>query len=151
MFTILEKPGKSPLHCFLVDLMAEMLRRVLPPDRIVRAGAALHLYDSCPEPDLCVVPGPRDLYAVHHPRTALLVIEVAISSESLDREKAAIYAEAKVGEYWIVMPERRTVERFTHPHDGAYTRRETVASGKAVVSLTVPGFSVTLDGLLPKL
>ncbi|MDB6136719.1 MAG: hypothetical protein JWM59_4962 [Verrucomicrobiales bacterium] len=147
---IFEKMSKSPLHFFMVDLMAEILRRGLPPDLMVRVESSLRLADSCPEPDLCVVPGPRDLYAIHHPRTALLVIEVAISSEALDRAKAAIYAEAKVGEYWIVMPQRRAIERFTHPQDGVYTRQHTIESSEVAISMTVPGFSVTLDRLLPK-
>ena len=50
------------------------------------------------EPDIVVGPPTGD----DVPRTAGLVIEVAVSSRRRDREKAAVYAAAGVTEYWIV-------------------------------------------------
>lgn len=54
------------------------------------------------------------------PRTALLVIEVADTSGARDREKAADYAAAGVGEYWIVDLEQRAVVVHRGPSGGAY-------------------------------
>ncbi|MES2706961.1 MAG: Uma2 family endonuclease [Verrucomicrobiota bacterium] len=145
---IFEKMSKSPLHYFLVDLLTERLKASLPAGQIVRTEAPLALSDSSPEPDLCVVPGPRSLYSARHPDSARLVIEVAISSEALDREKASIYAEAGVEEYWMVLPQRRIIERFSQPENGIYARHEVTEAEVTVVSLMFPEFSVNLDELL---
>lgn len=145
---IFEKMSKSPLHYFLVDLLSERLRAALPADQIVRVEVPLALADSSPEPDLCIVPGPRNLYSGRHPDSARMIIEIAISSEALDREKAAIYAEAGVEEYWIVLPQRRVIERFTRPENGIYGSQETIGEDGIATSLMFPDFSVSLDELL---
>lgn len=50
-------------------------------------------------PDLMVIePPPRD----RHPSTALLVVEVAVTTQRHDAWKAGRYAGAGVDEYWIV-------------------------------------------------
>jgi Uma2 family endonuclease len=62
---------------------------------------ALTLTDSEPEPDLTVVP--RNAQEPYHPGTAMLVIEVAVSSQHRDlRQKPILYARAGVPEYWVV-------------------------------------------------
>src|SRR5213594_4128821 len=49
------------------------------------------------------VPGTHEAYDDAHPRTALLVVEVADSSLAQERiTKAAMYAAAAIPEYWIV-------------------------------------------------
>lgn len=55
---------------------------------------------TAPEPDVAVVPGQNRDYANAHPKTALLVVEVADSTLAQDRlTKAAIYAAAGIPEY----------------------------------------------------
>ena len=55
---------------------------------------------SLPEPDIAVVAGAA---GTEHPATALLVIEVAVSSLRVDRTvKAGLYAGAGVPEYSVV-------------------------------------------------
>ncbi len=79
---------------------------------------------SEPEPDVAVFaeePSPN-----RHPRTALLVIEVSISSQLIDRNiKATRYAEAAIPTYWLVDVPRRTVEVRTEPGPHGYERCET--------------------------
>jgi Uma2 family endonuclease len=75
--------------------------------------------DSEPEPDIAVTRDEPDRRS--HPGTALLVIEVADSSLDRDREdKAPIYAQAGVPEYWIADVRTATVEVMTHPARGGY-------------------------------
>jgi Uma2 family endonuclease len=77
--------------------------------------------DSMPEPDLAVVD--RMSFGAPHPGRAHLIVEVADSSLDDDRhEKAAIYAEAAVGEYWVVNISDRLVEVHTEPARGGYLR-----------------------------
>lgn len=66
-----------------------------------------------------VVGSPAD-YRTRHPASAELVIEVAIASVDLDREKASIYAEAGVPEYWIVIPAQQLVEIYSDPTPQGY-------------------------------
>ena len=109
---IVNKMSKTWLHEKLTDLIAEYLRSVVGVRKWVRQEASLVLADSVPEPDVAVVAGTRDDYDGRKPTTAELVVEIAVTSIAADREKAAVYAEAGVGEYWIVLAETGQVEVY---------------------------------------
>ena len=117
---VIEKMPKSPLHASIAKLLYDSLHIAVPPGFSVRQDQPLTLRDSEPEPDIAIVRGSVQDFRTQHPATATLVIEVAISSVSLDREKASLYAEAGVEEYWIVLPVERRVEVYRRPQDGGY-------------------------------
>jgi len=72
--------------------------------------------ESEPEPDVAVVPGTARQYWDAHPSRPVLVVEVADSSVTLDREeKASLYARAGVPDYWIVDIAREVVEVHRQP------------------------------------
>ncbi len=73
------------------------------------------------------------------PRTALLVVEIAVTSRARDLEKAAAYAAAAVGEYWILDVERSEVLVHTEPRPDGYT----------VVRRCLPGDTLTPPAGLP--
>lgn len=80
------------------------------------------------------------------PSTALLVIEVAQTSQGRDREKIADYARAGVLEYWIVDLVDEVVHVHTEPADDVY--RTVVAHRRGEVATQVPGVPpVPLDVL----
>ncbi len=89
--------------------------------------------DSMPEPDLALLaeePPPG-----RHPRTALLTVEVAVSSHQFDRgAKAGIYARAGVPTYWLVDVPGRAVEVRTEPGPDGYGRCEIFREGASVSS-----------------
>ena len=145
---IFEKMSKSPLHSGLNQLLLELLLPHLPKGYSQRIEQPLRLIDSCPEPDIAVVAGSAKDFLREHPSTARLVIEIAVSSEALDREKAAIYAEAGVEEYWIVLPGNGTIECFTHLSAGAYGRHQRITPGAVATATTIQGFAVNLAELL---
>lgn len=99
------------LHACAIQWLTHVLVTGVDPDvAAVRVQQPLHLatVESSPEPDFAVV-GPG-LHRVHHPDTALLVIEISASSAARDLgEKARIYAEAGIPEYWVVDVRRRVV------------------------------------------
>lgn len=77
---------------------------------------------SEPEPDLALV-HEGDLSSEHHPREALLTVEVAVSSHEKDRgKKAHIYARKGVPTYWLVDVPGRAVEVRTEPGPEGYGR-----------------------------
>ncbi len=136
---IVDNEVKTPLHDTLTDAVAQLLRRNMPAGWWVRQEASLQLADSIPEPDVAVVAGTRRDYAARHPTTAALVVEVAVTSLAADREKATIYAEAGVGEYWIVRAEAGEVEVCRGPEGGVYRERRTYARGESIEGVAVLG------------
>jgi Uma2 family endonuclease len=100
-------------------------------------------WGTLPEPDLLLIVGPPP--PDRHPRTALLVVEVAVSSHAEDRgEKAAIYAAAPVPTYWLVDVPGRAVEIRTEPGPRGYERREVYGVGDVIPSVAegVPDLDV---------
>ncbi|MCB9536958.1 MAG: Uma2 family endonuclease [Myxococcales bacterium] len=99
--------------------------------------------DSLPEPDVAVFRGHRDDYAGRHPRgdECLLAVEVAHTSHSADRAKAAVYAAAGVPVYWLVDLPARRLEVHGEPRpDGRYALVRVLAGDDRV---SLPGLDVT--------
>ncbi|MBE7182297.1 MAG: Uma2 family endonuclease, partial [Terriglobus roseus] len=61
--------------------------------------------------------------------------------------KAAIYAEAEVDEYWIVLAEAGQVEVYRRPENGLYKSRRLYGRGEVIEEVGVTGAS--LEMLLP--
>jgi Uma2 family endonuclease len=90
-------------------------------------------WDWVPEPDLALVEPVHP--ADRHPRTAVLVVEVAVTSHDRDRGmKANMYAWAPVPTYWLVDVPARTVEVRTEPGREGYGRCEVYERGARVPS-----------------
>ncbi|MBM3841130.1 MAG: Uma2 family endonuclease [Verrucomicrobia bacterium] len=107
---VIEKMAKSPLQTALSKQLCDLIAARLPSGFLVRHDAPITLADSEPEPDISVVRGTLADFVQAHPRTAELVIEVAVSSVALDRENASLYAEAGVKEYWIVLGDVESID-----------------------------------------
>lgn len=142
---IVEIRRKSPEHSWLVQFLADWLKGATPAGWHVRQEQPLTLADSEPEPDVALVAGRPADYRAKHPATAALVIEVAIWSEALDREKAGAYAEAGVEECWLVLPNRRAVEILSGPSATGYQGRRLAGVGEAVVLEKLPGVRLVVD------
>src|SRR5437867_13305512 len=120
---LIEKMSKSPLHRILASRLYHFLLAQLSGGYSVWKEEPLTLRDSEPEPDISVTIGAESDFAAAHPTTAELVIEVAVSSPTLDRENASLYAEAGVREYWIVLGPERRVEVYRQTEKGACWER----------------------------
>lgn len=144
---IIEKTSKSSLHASLLRQLFRLVQAVLGPGLLLLKEDPLTLADSEPEPDLAVVAGSEEDYVRAHPRTALFVIEIAVTTEELDRAKAALYAEADIAEYWLVLPVRGLIEAHTVPREGFYTRCQIFARGETLTSTTFPNLHIALENL----
>jgi Uma2 family endonuclease len=145
---VIEKMSKSPLHASIAKLLYDSLNAAVPSNVSVRQDQPLTLRDSEPEPDIAIVYGSVRDYRTTHPMSAVLVIEIAISSTGLDREKVAIYAEAGVEEYWIMLPIERKVEVYRRPESGRYLDRHIVEGDSVLECAGLPGIHVSLAELL---
>jgi Uma2 family endonuclease len=126
---------QSPEHAAVIE---ELERHFASAEARLRTQLPLEvLPDSEPEPDLALVaekPPPR-----RHPRTALLVVEVAVSSHQADRGvKAKQYATAGVPIYWLVDVPGKAVEVRSDPGPEGYRGLEVFGLGASVPSPT-PG------------
>jgi Uma2 family endonuclease len=84
---------------------------------------------SLPEPDLAVIAPGVDLTSTH-PRTALLIVEVSVTSLRLDATvKPALYAAAGVPEYWVVDVPGRFARIFSAPEPAGYGIELVTGSG----------------------
>ena len=140
-------PQREP-HAHAVRYLTRVLVRALGDDYEVGTHTPLGVDDvSLPEPDVAVLPnGP---YLDAHPDHALLVVEVAHSSQRLDLgEKARRYAAAGFPEYWVVDVVAGRVHIHTDPApDGTWGGIAVVDAG--VLRPTVlPQVEVELDELL---
>jgi Uma2 family endonuclease len=138
---------KSPLHRLLVRRLFDLLCAALPPGYVVNKEDPLSTPTSEPEPDISVVRGRSEDYGRHHPATAELVIEVAVTTEEVDFGKALIYAEAGVKEYWIVEPEKQCLTAFRGPKGRAYEQSRRYEGAAMVTSTALPGLEVALSAL----
>jgi Uma2 family endonuclease len=145
---IIERMTKSPLHTYIVQLLVKWLESAISPGVYVRQEAPLSLVDSEPEPDVAVVRGDPRRYRTEHPQTAELVIEVAVATIGLDRDKADIYAEAGVPEYWIVIPEQRVVEVYRSPAASGYATCDRLEAPESMLTpLALPSATWRLANL----
>lgn len=120
---VFEKLPMTPLHRKLNKRLYDYLRDLALPGFVIFQESPLTLRDSEPLPDVSVVAGQDSDFDARHPSTAELVIEVAVSSVALDRENAALFAEAGVKEYWIVLAAKCQVEVYRRPEAGEYRER----------------------------
>ena len=137
---IIQKMTKSSAHSYAVARLGKLLQTILPAGYYMRKEEPLTLAFSEPEPDLAVVKGDERDYKEAHPRTALLVVEVAKSSLVNDREKIAIYARAGVETYWIVNLVDRVLETYSQSDGEYYGVKRIHAAGEAV-----PVFNAQID------
>jgi Uma2 family endonuclease len=143
----------NPPHAAVLTMATRALLLAVGERASVRTQCTLVLGRfSAPEPDVAVVPGSDRDYLSGHPRTALLVVEVADTSLQQDRiTKAAIYAAAGIPEYWIVNLRRGVVEVMRDPdrERARYRDARVCERGERIEPAAFPGAPVALADLLP--
>jgi Uma2 family endonuclease len=141
---------QGPEHTSAKDMIAERLRRAFAIGAYVREQSPLTCGEhSQPEPDVAVVRGHLAQYRKRHPRgdEALLIVEIARTSQSVDRSKATVYAAAGVPEYWIIDLVARIATIHRTPSVNGYAQLEVLDESAA---LPLPdGTTLALRELLP--
>ena len=142
---LIEKMTISPKHSFIVSKLHEMLSSTLPKTYIIREEKPLSTPTSEPEPDLSIVTGTLDDFRDSHPTTADWVIEVAVTSLSLDLSKRKIYASAGIPEYWIIDPEEGRIFIFSEPTQEGYKSERVVRKTEFIKIPVEPFAEILLD------
>lgn len=151
---------QSAYHYGAIRLVERALREAFGEGWDVRMEAPIALDDASePEPDVAVVRGTfRDHFAAR-PSDPVLVVEVALSSMTLDRRyKSSLYARAGRKEYWVLNLIDRVLEVRRDPEVSAAAPYgwddrfvEIVVPGSSVNPLAAPGATIAVADLLPPL
>ncbi len=139
---LIELSPQSGPHARMIQVLQQLLGTRLD---LLRVQLPLEAIEGwVPEPDVALA---EHTDPERHPSSALLVIEVAISSHQYDLSKAKIFAQAGIPTYWIVDVPGRQVFAHTEPGpDGYVLERRLDASGE--LDPGVPGLEpFTVAGL----
>jgi len=126
-------------HAGTVAMLTELFSVGAKGRRIVFVQSPVQIPDyNEPVPDLALLKPRADSYrdALPHPSDVLLVVEVADTSVSRDRDvKIPIYGTSGIPEVWLIDVQRRTVTVYRQPAADGYQSITEFTSG----SLTAEG------------
>jgi Uma2 family endonuclease len=150
---IREMSPKNRAHVIAVNRICDLLRDKLKGRARVYKEDPLRVerLDSEPEPDVMVCANP-DIVAFGTDRmNPVLVIEVSESSLRYDlNDKATLYAEAEVPEYWVVNLVDRVLEVFRDLGEGHYRQRSTVKLSARIAPMAWPELELEVPSLFPE-
>ncbi len=154
---ILQESPMLPAHFTGVRKATRVLERIFAAGFDVRPQGPLDLTPhSRPHPDVAVVAGSMEDYAEHHPKTAVLVVEVSESTfEDDTHAKMSLYAAAGIAEYWVIDTSGRLlVFRDPRPEVGqpfgfAYGTVTAHTRDDVISPLTAPDTRIPVADLLP--
>jgi Uma2 family endonuclease len=153
---IVEMAAMKDLHAVMMGIVAHTLEQAFRGCWVRSQLPLSFIKDNEPEPDFAVVAGsPRDHLGKGHPKTAMLVIEVADTTLRFDRgTKAALYARANIAEYWIVNLVDMCVEVHREPKVDAifgcrYMSITKLCPPATIMPLAKPDAPIAVADLLP--
>ena len=97
--------------------------------------------NSEPQPDLAILKWRDDFYAgaLPTPEDILLIIEVADSTISYDREvKAPLYAAAGIPEMWLFDVNKKAIEGYSLPSSSGYKQMRRYEANDTLAMLAFP-------------
>ena len=156
---IVEMSPQLTPHATAIDKVADVLGRVFGAGYYARQQKPLFVGEgSEPEPDVVIVPGEPDDYALEHPRSAPIVVEVSDKTLRYDRtRKASLYAKAGIPDYWVLdlvhwklEVRREPVRMPNEPFGFGYDLVTVQEPGDTVTCLAAPDQPIPVTGLLPR-
>ena len=116
--------------------------------------APLHIdFDGEPIPDVMVVDGAQEDFETRHPvpQEVRLLIEIADASEGRDQnEKALLYAQTQIADYWVSLIGKKQVRVFRDPSPMGYQSDTIYQIGDVIAPLANPQKNIFVADLLPQ-
>ena len=151
---IIEKMPPGPHHSYLADAVAHMLRVAMEPPFLVREEKAIRIaFDGQPIPDISVVRGRRADYGEQHPapEDVALLVEVSDTTAAYDLgEKALLYAQAGIADYWVVLVNESIIVRHRTPMPEGYQEVTRLTRGDTLSPLALPEVAWAAEAFLGK-
>lgn len=145
-------PPPGPPHASTTSWLDQILTLAVGRRAIVWGQNPVRIGDwSLPQPDVMLLRAVEHRYGAQHPRPedALLVVEVADSTESKDRRiKMPLYARAGIPEYWLVLVRRGRVEVHRAPGPDGYGEVRLLQRGDTLSPLAFPDVTLSVDEVL---
>ncbi|WP_338825228.1 hypothetical protein MHOCP_07630 [Moorella humiferrea] len=107
---------------------------------------------SEPQPDLMLLKPREDYYGTFHPRPedVLLLIEVADSSVTYDREvKINLYARAGINEVWLIELQAQQITVYRQPSSNSYKEIKEYGRDDSIAPVAFPGMNISVRDILP--
>lgn len=150
---VIPMSAKNPPHAATTLCASDYLKRLLAEVALVRVQDPIELSQySEPEPDIAVVRIDSRKYIDHHPQPdeVFLVIEVADTTLETDRkQKAPLYAKARITEYWILDVNQRQVDVFREPNLAGYSQQFILEENVTISLVAFPEITVETSQLFP--
>lgn len=151
---ILEMPPIGYNHAGHLKRLNKLFNKKVAELAICSVQDPLRLGDfSEPQPDFMLLKPEESFYTTRHPEPAdvLLLIEVADSSLSYDREqKARLYALYGIAEYWLLNLNNETLEVYRKPSGDNYGQKSTLYYGETINLVKLPEISINTAEILSK-
>jgi Uma2 family endonuclease len=148
-----EKEPLNPPHASGIRRSGRLLSRLLEPAFLVDVEKPVHLTnDGEPVPDICVLIGTPEDYDHRHPTQVdvRLLLEVADTSADRDTgEKALLYAQAGIEDYWVMLINPRELMVFRNPTPDGYTQTLRLTEADIVSPLAAPDITIAVRDMLP--
>jgi Uma2 family endonuclease len=141
---LIDKMGKKRPHVNSATRMTAWLHRVFGPEFVnIEAPidvASEDIPTNEPVPDLLVLAADSGSFQSNpQPEDLLLVVEIADTTLSFDlTTKAALYARAEIGEYWVPDVSGRRLIVHRNPQLGKYTTVVAYSDNESIAPLVAP-------------
>ena len=141
----------GPSHEHIIGVLTDWYTAFAPHQDValrVQMSVGITPLDSVPEPDIAWVR--RRNYSRRRAQVedVALLIEVADSSLAYDcGEKAALYAQAGIRDYWVVSIPEACVHVFREPRGDAYSLITRLGTDERVAPLAFPAISLEIGPL----
>jgi Uma2 family endonuclease len=147
---IIEMPTMKSPHAVAVGLTDDILRQIFAGNFAVRSQMPIDFGDNELVPDAAVVTGKTRDYKDAHPKTAVLVVEVADTTLWHDRNrKLKLYALNKIPEYWILNIPERSLEVYRRPMENEFKDVSIHSESESVSPIAMPDALIKVADLLP--
>jgi Uma2 family endonuclease len=149
---IVPKMAIGPKHGGCLKRLNLLIVRRSAGRAIVGIQDPIRLPDSEPEPDVSVLRPRADFYTSGHPQPADIFLLIEVSDSTLDEDRnimLPLYAEAGIGEYWIVNLPDECLEVYRGPRpDGTYQEVQILMRGHSTDIAALPGVVISVDEVL---
>jgi Uma2 family endonuclease len=149
-----EKEPLNPPHASGIRRISRLLRRLLEPEFLVDEEKLLHLAnDAEPVPDIYVAVGGADDYEERHPTQSDIRLLIEVADTTVDRdtgEKALLYAQAGIEDYWVYVVQTNDLIVFRTPTLEGYRNRTRLTATDIVTPLAIPDINIPVSDLLPR-
>ena len=146
----LNKIMQGDHHANLCSRLSRQLRRALDPPLFARDEKPIHIaFDGEPIPDVMFTY--QEQYEGRHPfpEDVALLVEVSDTSAAYDLgEKALLYSQAGITDYWVVLVNEAAIVRHRQPTPEGYQQVTRLTGADTLSPLVVPEAVWTVNALL---